>query len=146
MRTHCSAIPPVLMDMLLAHQLALIHIRCMFEGRALWQANWHHLLFPQCLETSASTCSLWPGQICQLINNKVVQAAEEFEQRAAADAEAAEEDEPPLPVKGRAKLAVSRRQLARRADAPPQAQIPFSALPKVRALYLGASLPGRWCS
>ena len=62
-----------------------------------------------------------------------VQAAEEFEQRAAADAEAAEEDEPPLPVKGRAKLAVSRRQLARRADAPPQAQIPFSALPKVRA-------------
>ncbi len=64
-----------------------------------------------------------------------LQAAEELEQRAAADAEAAEEDDPPLQVRGRAKLAVSRRQLARRADAPPQAQIPFSALPKVRKLF-----------
>ena len=62
-----------------------------------------------------------------------VQAAEELEQRAAADVEAAEEQDPPLQVRGRAKLATSRRQLARRADAPPQAQIPFSALPKVHA-------------
>ncbi|CAK0734487.1 hypothetical protein CVIRNUC_000438 [Coccomyxa viridis] len=61
-----------------------------------------------------------------------VAAAEEFAQRAAADAEAEEEDEgPPLQVRGRAKLQQSRRQLARRGDAPPQAHIPFSALPKV---------------
>lgn len=34
-------------------------------------------------------------------------------------------------MRGRAKLQQSRRQLARRGDAPPQAHIPFSALPKV---------------
>ena len=61
-----------------------------------------------------------------------LQATEEYAQRAAADAEAGEEDEgPPLQVRGRARLQQSRRQLARRADAPPQAHIPLSALPKV---------------
>ena len=34
-------------------------------------------------------------------------------------------------MRGRAKLQQTRRQLARRGDAPPQAHIPFSALPKV---------------
>ena len=61
----------------------------------------------------------------------MLQAAEEVEQRAKADMEVGDDEDPHLQVRGRAKLAKSRRQMARRADASPQTQIPFSALPKV---------------
>ena len=60
-----------------------------------------------------------------------MQDAEEVAQRVAADAEAGGDDDLGLQVRGRAKLAKSRRALARRADAAPETQIPFSALPKV---------------